>query len=265
MPSIRTATFAVALVAALMLPATSQAKKCPADSVQVGDVCVDKYEASVWSTTDAATIKKIQKGKIAAAAEIVGTQMGAGGTDDYGAGCPDNAAGCTDYYAVSIPAVLPSGAITQFQAMAACRNAGKHLATNLEWQAAALGTPDPGTDNGTTDCNVLTTTFSLPEDPVNTGSRSGCVSDAGAFDMSGNIGEWVADWVPTSTGCPGWSGFSDDAMCLSGASTTANGPGALLRGGPFLGGTQSGPFFVYGINEPWGGGPAIGFRCARRL
>ncbi len=41
--------------------------KCPADSVQVGPLCVDKYEASVWETTNAALIKKIQKGKAAEA------------------------------------------------------------------------------------------------------------------------------------------------------------------------------------------------------
>lgn len=59
--------------------------------------------------------------------------------------------------------------------------------------------------------------------------------------MVGNVTEWTADWVPQSTACPGWSGFSGDTMCLSGASTTAFGPGALLRGGFFFGGTNAGP------------------------
>jgi hypothetical protein len=46
--------------------------------------------------------------------------------------------------------------------------------------------------------------------------------------------EWVADWVPGSTACPGWDGSSDDLMCLSSAAVgTARSPGALLPGGDF--------------------------------
>lgn len=250
-------TFLVVAVV-LAVPAVTMARKCPADSVQVGDVCVDKYEASVWSTTDARTIGKIQRGKIASALEIVGTQHGIAG-DDYGAGCPDTAAGCTDYYAVSIPGVTPSSDLTQFQASAACRNAGKHLATNQEWQAAALGTPDP-TDDGTTTCNMSSVFMA-----TNTGSRTSCVSDAGAFDMVGNVGEWVADWVPLSTGCPGWGAFSYDNMCMSGASTVANGPGAVARGGNFGFGAIAGPFSLNSDIEPTISVIGLGFRCARRL
>ena len=256
----------VLLAVGLLLPAVTWARKCPADSVQVGDVCVDKYEASVWSTTDAATISQIKKGKVSSPLALgLATQHGVAG-DDYGAGCPDTGNGCTDYYAVSVAGVTPSSHLGQFQAMAACRNAGKHLATNLEWQAAALGTPDPGTDNGTTDCNITSTTSELPEDPVNTGSRSGCVSDAGTFDMVGNLYEWVADWVPSGTSsCPGWDSFSDDAMCLSGASTVTYGPGALQRGGHFFFGVNAGPFAVTSDTAPQQQGDGLGFRCARRL
>src|SRR5712691_13076497 len=92
-------------------------------------------------------------------------QHGATG-DDYGSGCPPTGNGCVNFYAVSIPGVTPSGFITWFEAAAAARNSGKRLPTNAEWQAAALGTPDPGTDNGTTDCNISSSTFILPEDPV---------------------------------------------------------------------------------------------------
>jgi hypothetical protein len=50
-------------------------------------------------------------------------------------------------------------------------------------QAAVIGTPDPGPDNGTTDCNTTAMTSTLPEDPVATGSRSNCKSARGAFDV----------------------------------------------------------------------------------
>src|SRR5438034_2961807 len=38
--------------------------RCAADSVKVGNVCVDKYEASVWSIAPSNTglIRKVQKG-----------------------------------------------------------------------------------------------------------------------------------------------------------------------------------------------------------
>jgi hypothetical protein len=251
---------ALAAAVPLATPAVSAARVCPGDSVQVGDVCVDKYEASVWSTTDVPTIRKIRRGTITSAVDLaLATQHGAG-SDDYGTGCPDDAAGCTGHYAVSVAGVQPSADLTQFQAMAVCRNAGKHLVTNHEWQAAAFGTPDPGlADNGMTDC--ATNGLAV----VATGSRASCVSDAGAFDTTGNLIEWVADWVPASTTCGGWSSFSDDDMCLSGASTVTPGPGVLQRGGYYGGGVTGGTFSVIGANVPWLGSANVGFRCARRL
>jgi formylglycine-generating enzyme required for sulfatase activity len=97
-----------------------------------------------------------------------------------------------------------------------------------------------------------------------TGTRSGCVSARGAFDMVGNLAEWVADWLPLATGCQEWgAGFSDDLMCVVGASTTATAPGALVRGGYyFFLGTFAGPLTV-GTEEPFNAFHFIGFRCAR--
>ena len=59
---------------------------------------------------------------------------------------------------------VPSACITPFQAAQACRLSGKRLPRNLERQDAAAGTPDPGTDDGTTECNIATA-----RGPVNTG------------------------------------------------------------------------------------------------
>lgn len=238
--------------------------RCAVDAVAAGTVCLDRYEASVWrvpnpSTTNAFLVRKIQLGRATRADMIAGgaTQLGTAG-HDY-APCADNGQNCAnDIYALSLPSEIPSANITWFQAQEACANAGKRLPTNAEWQVGANGTPDPGPDNGTTDCNTITTgEVSL------TGARSNCVSARGAFDMVGNLYEWAADWVPPSTACPGWGSFSNDNMCLSGASTTAKGPGALLRGGDFGHGMAAGPLTVSASFGPSVFGPSIGFRCAR--
>jgi hypothetical protein len=203
--------------------------------VSAGSVCIDKYEVSVWSSPTG------------------GTQYGAT-ADDYP--CNDNGQNCTNIYARSVPGVTPSRFITWFQAQQALANSGKRLPTNAEWQQAVAGTPD------STACNVSTGSV------ANTGANAGCVSRFGAFDMVGNLNEWVADWVPASTVCPGWGAFSDDFMCLSGASTTATGPGALIRGGDGFGGgfagTSAGPFAVDGIARPSDSSTGnFGFRGAR--
>ncbi|HYU61389.1 MAG TPA: SUMF1/EgtB/PvdO family nonheme iron enzyme [Solirubrobacterales bacterium] len=195
--------------------------------VSAGSVCIDRYEASIW---DAPT----------------------GGNQIIGAiPCNANGQNCTNVYARSVPGVTPRANITYFQAAQALANSGKRLPTSAEWQQAVAGTPD------STTCNVSTASVQ------STGANPGCISNHGANDMVGNLDEWVADWVPASTACPGWGAFSDDLMCLSGASTTAQGPGALLRGGGFPNGSGAGPFAVHGLVQPSGVGANIGFRGVR--
>jgi hypothetical protein len=242
-------------------------KKCAPDAVVSGTVCMDTYESSVWrvpnpTTTNKGLVIKIQQGKATAAELTAGgaTQVGLV-SGDY-APCAASGQNCTnDIYAVSLPGVLPSGFATWFQAQAACKNARKRLPSNAEWQAAVIGTPDPGGDNGTTDCNTDSALVA-----VNTGSRSSCKSADGAFDMVGNLYEWVADWVPRSTVCGTWSaGVSPtgDSQCLAGAATAGE-PGALLRGGSFVFGADAGPLAVDGADGPPSGSVGdVGFRCAR--
>jgi hypothetical protein len=198
------------------------------EMVRVGGVCIDKYEASLWDAP-------------------VGGNLITGAIP-----CSPTGRNCTNIYARSVAGVPPRFSVTWFQAQQALANSGKRLPTNAEWQMAAAGTPDhPGpcnTDSGTT---------------WNTGSNPGCISNHGAFDMVGNLREWVADWVPGSTTCPGWGSFSDDVMCLSGATTTAQNPGIVIRGGDFLTGSSSGPFAV---DARWLAPPPFtvpGFRGAR--
>jgi formylglycine-generating enzyme required for sulfatase activity len=238
-------------------------RRCAPDGVLAGTTCLDRYEASVWrvpqaTTTNVPLVRKIQFGRATQADLTAGgaTQLGTAG-DDYEP-CTDTGESCADdIYAVSLSSQVPSAFLTWFQAQEACANAGKRLPTSAEWQVGAYGTPDPGPDDGATDCNSDTGSVSL------TGARSSCVSARGAFDMVGNLDEWVADWVPLSTECSDWGGVSDDLMCLLGASTTARGPGALLRGGDFRSGSSAGPLAVVASGAPSNSRLFIGFRCAR--
>jgi hypothetical protein len=202
----------------------------PSDEmIWVGGVCIDKYEASIWD------------------APVGGNQVIGAVASDY---CDPDGQDCDSIWARSVAGVEPARFITWFQAQQALANSGKRLPTNAEWQMAVRGTPDD------TNCNVMTGTVS------NTGTFGNCISDWGAFDMVGNLWEWVADWAPYSTACPGWGTFSDDDMCLAGASIIFLGPGALMRGGFFGDSTDAGPFAVIddGPSFPFS---SVGFRGAR--
>lgn len=263
-----------ALVAIVLVGAAGQAgaqgakplKKCAPDAVVSGTVCMDKYEASVWRVpapfgANKSLVKKIQRGKATVAALAAGgaTQLGVAG-DDY-ASCDDSGQGClNDAYAVSLPGVTPSAHLTWFQAQAACDNAAKRLPSNAEWQAAVMGTPDPGSDDGTNECNTFSAGAATP-----TGSRSFCISKRGAFDMVGNLSEWVADWLPRSAACGTWSAgvsATGDEQCLADVTTTGE-PGVLLRGGHFLLGTNAGPLAINASSGPSLTWEAAGVRCAR--
>ena len=242
-------------------------KKCAPDAVIAGTVCMDKYEASVWRVpnplgANKGLVKKIQQGKATVddLADGGASQVGAA-SDDY-APCADSGQNCADdIYAVSVPGVTPAAFVTWFQAQAACENARKRLPSNAEWQAAVQGTPDPGPDDETADCNTSGPPFNVTA----TGSRANCVSARGAFDMVGNLEERVADWVPRSAACGTWSaGVSPtaDTQCLAGAATTGE-PGTFARGGDFADNTAAGPLHILGLDAPSASHNKMGFRCAR--
>jgi formylglycine-generating enzyme required for sulfatase activity len=281
----RVSWISVGVTAVYLAGATSAGAgtlKCPPDSVQVGNNCIDTYEASVWQIppSDTSLVKLVQAGKATLAALTAGgaTQLAPAATceapGDYGRGFPNtgnwtpvvgSSPPSPGVYAVSIPGVLPSACITWFQANQACLLSGKRLLTNREWQGAAAGTPDPGTDNGTSDCNTGSVF-----DAVNTGSRANCKSSWGVFDMVGNVEEWVADWADRNTvGCTDWTTSAGipggDASCFGGpgGAGKAGLPGALIRGGHSSTGTFSGVFDVNSQTDPSFSFSTIGFRCAR--
>jgi formylglycine-generating enzyme required for sulfatase activity len=285
MPRITPALTTVALTLALAVPTRAGTLKCPPDSTRVGTVCIDLYEASVWQIAPSKTslLKKVQKGTVMLADLTAGgaTQLGCADApwfltaypanfpnDGNWTAVPGSKPPSPGVYAVSIPGILPSTCLTWFQANQVCGLSGKRLPRNGEWQRAAAGTPDPGTDDGTSDCNI-----SAVGGPVNTGSRSNCKSSWGVFDMVGNVHEWVEDWADrANVNCTDWTSQTGvaggDISCFGGDG--GNGsfnqiPGALIRGGRWDYGASAGVFSVDAGFVPSDSLHSAGFgvRCAR--
>ena len=255
-----------AMMLASAVLAIAGEKRCPPDAVRVGPVCIDKYEASVWSIPGANTglLNRVKAGKATAEMLVAGgaTQVAVAEQAMCDPAFPPSFPATGNWtqplYAVSIAGVTPSACVTQFQAAQACRLSGKRLLSNQEWQDAAAGTPDPGTDDGVADCNVGSGYV-----PVATGSRVACRSSWGTYDMVGNVAEWVEGaWFPppNGVGCPQWGSFSDDDACFP--NPGAPGPGAIIRGGRWMLGATSG---VFAVEEyvPQTEGSSLGFRCGR--
>ena len=226
--------------------APAYAQECPPDMVEVGFLCVDRYEASVWS----------QPGG-------TGTQFG---TSSANYPCSENGNDCAEQiYAASVAGVVPSQYITWFQAQQACLNVGKRLLTSAEWQMAAAGTPDAGDPPGANDCN----TDSSALVPSLSGTRSSCQSNFGAYDMVGNVWEWVADWIQDNSdvndGFTSSATYGEDGIggVDESSPTEHRFPAAILRGGRYSNGTRAGVFAYDAAVGPARVLALWGFRCGR--
>lgn len=164
------------------------------------------------------------------------------------------------------------------QAMALCARAGKRLPSPGEWYRAALGTPD-AVNGGKSGCVLGRVGVSQAE---LTGVHDGCVSSFGAYDMVGNVWEWVdanvidgtfngralpaegyvteadTDGVPVQTATTSSAVFGDDYLFLD-----PNSVRGVFRGGFWNLTDKAGIFTINATIQPSFAGSAVGFRCVK--
>lgn len=182
--------------------------------------------------------------------------------------------------AVSEPGKTPWRYISQNQAAVACAKAGKRLPTNKEWLAASLGTPDKASGWQSSDCQVANNWDSQPGE---SGSGAECRSAAGAFDMIGNVWEWVDGTIYEGSyhdkvlPQQGYVNAVDDEALPSATNSEIadenynndylwikrSGTRAFARGGYWDNQAEAGQYSLYLVFEPSFAGPGIGFRCVK--
>ncbi len=133
---------------------------------------------------------------------------------------------CIDRFEFPGAGAPPRTGVDLSGARAACIGKGKRLCTRSEWRRACGGTYPYGKDYDADKCNTAGADGS-PKGLVAAGSKRGCMSPSGAFDMVGNAAEWTSDGT------------------VNGGTSLKNGEDATCGSG----------------SRRAGGAPHIGFRC----
>lgn len=225
---------------------------CPRDMVYVdlsgGGLCVDRFEAS---TADTCPIREPRS--------FADTEANIG---------------VSDCLPRSKEGVRPWTNIPQHQAELLCARVGKRLPSNQEWYRAAMGTQD----DPSAGC-VLGRSGASRAEPSN---PERCRSSSGAFDMVGNVWEWVsetvedgkykekqlpdegyiievtADGIASKTALTPDPSFASDQFFID-----REGIRGMMRGGFWGMSEKAGIYALSSAVAPTFTGEAIGFRCVR--
>lgn len=179
----------------------------------------------------------------------------------------------------SVAGKIPWRNISQNQAAVACAKAGKRLPTNKEWYQAALGTPDANDQETGSGCNIWNARRDAPD---LTGARTLCVSSGGAYDMVGNVWEWIdgtvfdgaykgkklpsygfvwgvdTDGIPVETRQDANPHFNKDYFWID-----QSGSRGMFRGGYWGSETDAGYYAIYAEAPSSFAGTGVGFRCVQ--
>jgi len=161
--------------------------------------------------------------------------------------------------------------ITRDQAMQMCARSGKRLPTSAEWYALGLGMSSVEDV-----CNVSS------GEVLNSGAFPECISPHGAYDLVGNVWEWVSDDVIDGTynsvslpesgyvaqvDSAGMTVVSDDEPSELFAEdyfwSQKEGAFGIIRGGYYDSGSDGGLYTVHADTLPTTASVGIGFRCVK--
>ncbi len=133
---------------------------------------------------------------------------------------------CIDRFEFPGAGAVPRTGVDLAGARAACVAKNKRLCTRSEWRRACGGQYPYGKDYDPERCNTAGAD-GAPHALAGAGSKKGCMSPSGAFDMVGNAAEWTSDGT------------------VNGGTSLKNGEDATCSAG----------------SKRAGGAPHVGFRC----